>query len=46
MDTTLWFVLSVGGAIGFVVGRWWAEIRRARYDMDETWNRRRRYQGR
>lgn len=29
--------------VGFVVGRWWAEANRARYDMRRTWKARKNY---
>jgi hypothetical protein len=29
--------------IGFVLGRWWAEANRARYDMQRTWKNRKNY---
>lgn len=31
-DTVL--MLVVGGVFGVAIGRWWAEVRRARYDMN------------
>ena len=28
---------------GMFIGRWWAEVKRANYDMDKTWQARRNY---
>ncbi|HET6259544.1 MAG TPA: hypothetical protein VFE39_12910 [Pseudonocardia sp.] len=43
MTTAMWLILAVGVFIGMYVGRWWAEIRRANYDMDRIWAMRRNY---
>ena len=43
MTGTMWVVLVVGVLIGMYLGRWWAEIRRARFDMDRTWASRKTY---
>ena len=43
MDTALWLVFIVGTVVGYHVGRWRAENRRARYDQDRVWNQRRSY---
>ena len=45
MTTTMWMMLGIGGFLGTFVGRWWAELRRARYDMDRIWHSRRNYRG-
>lgn len=42
MTETVW-LLVVGGFVGVFVGRWWAEARRARYDMNRVWNSRKNY---
>jgi hypothetical protein len=39
-------VLALGGLLGFFVGRWRAENRRARFDMERTWQGRRGYRDR
>lgn len=36
-------VLLIGALVGFFLGRSWAEWRRARFDMRQVWNGRRRY---
>jgi hypothetical protein len=46
MTEALWFMLGLGGLLGFFVGRAVAEIRRARFDMDRVWDNRRTYRGR
>lgn len=45
VDAVMWVMLGVGGVVGFFVGRIWAEVRRARHDMNVIWNGRRRYRG-
>jgi hypothetical protein len=42
----MWLILVVGVFMGMFLGRWWAEIRRARHDMDRIWNSRRNYRDR
>jgi hypothetical protein len=39
----LWLMLALGAVLGFLIGRWSAENRRARSDMDKVWNSRRSY---
>jgi hypothetical protein len=46
MAEVLWVMLGLGGLLGSFVGRWSAESRRARSDMDRVWNTRRGYRGR
>jgi hypothetical protein len=46
MTEVLWVMLGLGGLLGFFVGRWTAETRRARSDMDKVWNARRGYRDR
>jgi hypothetical protein len=41
--TDLWTLLIVGVIIGWYIGRWRAENRRARFDMNNTWNSRQNY---
>lgn len=36
-------VLGAGGIGGFFVGRWSAEVRRARYDARRLWDQRKNY---
>lgn len=43
MTNAMWVVLVVGILIGCFVGRWWAEVRRARFDMDRVWDSRKNY---
>lgn len=43
MTNSMWVILVVGIVIGFFVGRWWAEFRRARFDMDRVWGSRKNY---
>jgi hypothetical protein len=46
MTEVLWVMLGLGALLGFFVGRWSAEGRRARSDMDKVWKGRRGYRGR
>ncbi len=46
MSTALLMAFLAGGATGTVVGRGWAEIRRAQHDMRRTWRTRTTYRGR
>jgi hypothetical protein len=46
MTEVLWVMLGLGGLLGFFVGRWSAETRRARFDMDRTWQGRKGYRDR
>lgn len=39
----LWLMLVVGVFLGWVIGRWRAESRRARVDMNNVWNNRKKY---
>jgi hypothetical protein len=39
----LFLLLGAGSVPGFFVGRWTAEIGRARHDMTKTWNNRQDY---
>jgi hypothetical protein len=41
--TDLWTLLIVGAIIGWYVGRRHAENKRARVDMNNTWNNRQNY---
>ena len=43
MGTALIVVLVLGVVLGFVIGRRWAELARARHDMRQVWAGRRRY---
>jgi hypothetical protein len=43
MTEALWLMLALGVVLGFLIGRWTAENRRARFDMDKTWQSRRNY---
>ena len=43
MDPAMVVILAVGMLLGFWVGRWWGETRRARYDMKRTWDGRKGY---
>ncbi|HEY2095555.1 MAG: hypothetical protein QOI50_2341 [Pseudonocardiales bacterium] len=43
MDSGLWLILLVGVFLGFYLGRWRAENRRARFDQDRVWNGRKAY---
>ena len=36
-------ILAIGVMLGIGIGRWWAEIRRARSDMHKVWNARKGY---
>ncbi|MGH3936428.1 MAG: hypothetical protein ACRDS1_15865 [Pseudonocardiaceae bacterium] len=40
-EVLLFFLIVV--SVGFVVGRWWAEVTRAWYDMRRTWKARKNY---
>ncbi len=42
----LFLAFLAGGATGAVVGRGWAEIRRAQHDMRRAWRTRKTYRGR
>jgi hypothetical protein len=47
MDTsTVVGILIVGAAGGFPLGQWWAEIARARHDMERVWESRNHYRRR
>jgi hypothetical protein len=39
-------MLLVGTAGGFIVGRWWSEVFRGRYDAGRAWKSRRNYRRR
>ena len=43
MTTEMWLTMGVGAVIGFFAGRIWAEIRRARHDMNRIWRSLRNY---
>jgi hypothetical protein len=43
VSTATWLLLGAGFVPGMFVGRWWAERRRALFDMNTVWNGRRRY---
>jgi hypothetical protein len=45
VGTATWLLIGVGFVPGLLVGRWWAERRRALFDMSNTWAGRRRYRG-
>jgi membrane protein DedA with SNARE-associated domain len=45
METALWSAFFVGNAIGYHIGRWRAENRRARHDQTRVWNERHDYRG-
>jgi hypothetical protein len=45
VDTVTWLLLGAGFVPGIFVGRWWAERRRALFDMNTVWSGRRRYRG-
>jgi hypothetical protein len=40
---TIWVLLALGGVGGVVVGRWWAENARARFDQQRVWSARKNY---
>ncbi len=46
MTTVMWLMLGVGAVVGFLAGRWWAEVAAARWAMSKTWRGRRGYRGR
>lgn len=39
----MWLCVGAGAFGGFLLGRWSAEARRARYDMRRTWESRKNY---
>lgn len=41
----VWVILVLGIAIGFVIGRGWAERGRAKFDGKGAWEARKRYRG-
>lgn len=43
VTTNIVFMLMVGGAGGWFVGRWRAENARARFDQQKTWDARKNY---
>lgn len=43
METALYVMLGIGVFIGFFIGRWSAEVFRARSDMTRVWHGRRGY---
>jgi len=43
MTSATWVTLGLGAFIGFFVGRTWAELGRARYDIARAWANRHRY---
>lgn len=43
MDETVVLAFVVGAFFGLLAGRVWAEIFRARFDMQQTWRKRRNY---
>lgn len=43
VENALWLVLVIGVFIGWFLGRWTAESRRARSDMNRVWNSRKNY---
>lgn len=43
VENALWLVLVIGVFIGWFLGRWTAENRRARSDMNRVWNSRKNY---
>lgn len=43
MDIASWLLLALGAIPGFWLGRRSAENRRARFDMNNTWNGRAKY---
>lgn len=43
MESGLWLLLVVGAVLGFYLGRWRAENKRARVDMERVWDNRRSY---
>jgi hypothetical protein len=43
MGVTLWVVFAIGLTLGYHLGRWRAENRRARWDQDRIWNSRQNY---
>lgn len=43
MTTAMWTLLGLGVFGGFFIGRWWAEVSRATYDMSRAWSSRRNY---
>jgi hypothetical protein len=45
MTSGMWMIMGIGVFIGTYLGRWWAEFRRARYDMGRVWGSRRNYRG-
>lgn len=40
-----WLLLGIGMIPGFYLGRWTAEVGRARQDMKKAWNGRTGYRG-
>lgn len=47
MDTsTVVGLLIIGAAGGFPLGQWWAEVTRAKHDMQRTWEARSHYRRR
>lgn len=46
MDGGLIMALLTGAVPGFLVGRWWAEVFRAKADMRKVWSHRGAYRGR
>jgi hypothetical protein len=43
VENALWLMLVIGVFIGWFLGRWTAETRRARSDMNRVWNSRKNY---
>lgn len=43
MNTTVAVALLVGGLLGLLVGRVWAEVFRARFEMRKAWRARKDY---
>jgi hypothetical protein len=43
MDSGLWLILLIGIFLGFYLGRWRTENRRARFDQDRVWKSRGAY---
>jgi hypothetical protein len=43
VDSAIWVILIIGVLIGFYLGRWRTEGRRARFDQDRVWDSRANY---
>ena len=43
VDSAIWVILIIGMVLGFYLGRWRTENRRARFDQDRIWKSRDTY---